>query len=132
MEENLKISNVKYLRNHWSDLPQILNLNLEDQTKINNLLWNTASNNKSWISQQQLIRSTLNLELKQRGPNLNKKCLKWRWPPKEANLKISKVEYLSNHCSDLLQIFNLNLEAQTKNKNAWNEDNLWWKRTSKY
>jgi hypothetical protein len=34
MEDDLKILKVEYLSNHWSDLPQIWNLSLEDQTKI--------------------------------------------------------------------------------------------------
>ena len=36
MEDDLKIWKVKYLSNHWSDFPQILNLSLGDQTKIKN------------------------------------------------------------------------------------------------
>ena len=42
----------------------------------------------------------------------------------EQDLKISKIEYLSNHLSDLPQILNLSLGDQTKIKNAWNEDDL--------
>ena len=34
MEDDLKIFKVEYPSNHWSDLPQILNLSLGDQTKI--------------------------------------------------------------------------------------------------
>jgi hypothetical protein len=34
MEDNLKILNVEYLSNHWSDLIKILNLSLGDQTKV--------------------------------------------------------------------------------------------------
>ena len=34
MEDNLKILIVEYLNNHWPDLPQILNLILRNQTKI--------------------------------------------------------------------------------------------------
>ena len=34
----------------------------------------------------------------------------------EDELKILKVEYLSNHCSDLLQTLNLNLGDQSKMK----------------
>ena len=36
MEDDLKISKVEYLSSHWSDLPQICNLSLGDQTKIKN------------------------------------------------------------------------------------------------
>ena len=42
----------------------------------------------------------------------------------EEDLKILKVEYLSNHSSDTPQILNLSSGDQTKIKNAWNEDNL--------
>jgi hypothetical protein len=34
MEEDLKISKVEYLSNHWSDLPKISKLSLTDQTKM--------------------------------------------------------------------------------------------------
>ena len=33
MEEDLKIIKIEYLSNHWSDIPQIFNLSLGDQTK---------------------------------------------------------------------------------------------------
>ena len=36
MEDDLKILKVEYLRNKWSDLPQILNFRLGDQTTIEN------------------------------------------------------------------------------------------------
>ena len=36
MEDDLKILKAEYFSNHWSDFPQILNLRLEDQTKIKN------------------------------------------------------------------------------------------------
>ena len=37
MEEDLKIIKVENLSNHWSDLPQILNLSLGDQIKVQRL-----------------------------------------------------------------------------------------------
>ena len=49
----------------------------------------------------------------------------------EDNLKIFKVEYLSNHYSDLTQILNLSLGDHTKIKNSWNEEDIQWKTTSK-
>ena len=36
MEDDLKILKAEYLWNEWSDFPQILNLSLEDQIKIQN------------------------------------------------------------------------------------------------
>ena len=50
----------------------------------------------------------------------------------EDDLKILKVEYLSNHYLFLPEILNLSLGDQTKIKNAWNEDDLQEKTTSKY
>ena len=38
MEDDLKISKVEYLRNHWLDFPQILKLSLRDLNKIRNSL----------------------------------------------------------------------------------------------
>ena len=55
-----------------------------------------------------------------------------KWLIMEEDLKILKVEYLSNHWSDFPQISNLSLGDQTKIKNAWNKDDLQWKTTSKY
>jgi hypothetical protein len=37
MEEDLKMLKFEYLSNRWSDLPQLLNSSLWDQTKIENL-----------------------------------------------------------------------------------------------
>ena len=54
------------------------------------------------------------------------------WPPMEDNLKILKLEYLSNHLSDFPQILSLSLGNQTKLKNTQNEDNFQWKTISKY
>ena len=42
----------------------------------------------------------------------------------EDDLKILKVEYLSNHWSDFPQILNLSSGDQTKIKNTQNEDDL--------
>ena len=36
MEDNLKVFNVEYLSNQWSNFPQVLNLHLGDQTKMEN------------------------------------------------------------------------------------------------
>ena len=47
------------------------------------------------------------------------------------DLKILKVEYLSNYWSDFPKILNLSLMEQTHIKNTQHEDNLQWK-TSKY
>ena len=50
----------------------------------------------------------------------------------EDSLKIWNIEYLSNHLSDRPQIENLGQGDQIKIENAWNEDDLQWKMTSKY
>ena len=50
----------------------------------------------------------------------------------EDDLKILKLEYISNHWLDFPQILNLGLGDQTKIKNAWKEDDYQWKKTSKY
>jgi hypothetical protein len=137
-EDDLKILNVEYLSNHWSDLPQISKLSLGDQTKVkkcfkwrqtpmeDDFQWKTLSIGrwpqiiKSGISQQPLIRSSSNFKLKLREPN--KKMLQMkttsirRQPQMEDDLKILNMEYLSNHWSDLLQIFNLSSEDQPKIK----------------
>ena len=50
----------------------------------------------------------------------------------EDDLKILKVDYLSNHWSELPQILRLSSEDQTQIKKAWNKDDLQLKMTSKY
>jgi hypothetical protein len=123
---------MEYLSEHWTDLPQILNLSLEDQTEIKKIIveMKTTSNGrrpqniKSWISQQPLIRSSSNFKLMLRRPNKDIKYSKWRQPPLEDDLKILKVEYLSNHSLDPPHIFNLISGDQTKISNAWNEYDL--------
>ena len=50
----------------------------------------------------------------------------------EDNLKILKVEYLSNHLLDHAQILNLSLDDQTIFTNTSNEGDLQWKKTLKY
>ena len=52
-------------------------------------------------------------------------------PTIEDELKILKVEYLSNYWSDFPQILKLSSGDQTKIKNAYNEDDIQWKTTSK-
>ena len=46
MEDDLKILKVKYLSNHSSDPPQILNLRSGDQTKIKMLEMKRTSNGR--------------------------------------------------------------------------------------
>ena len=71
-------------------------------------------NIKAWIYQQPLVGFSTNFKLKLRGPNQNWKCLKRRRHPMEDNLKKLKVEYLSNHWSDLPKILKLCLGNWTK------------------
>ena len=59
-------------------------------------------NIKSGISQQPLIGSYSNFKLSLR--------LQWRRQPMKEDLKILKVEYISNHVLDHSQILNLNLD----------------------
>ena len=73
---------------------------------------------KNGISQQPLNEFSSNFQLKLRGPNQNKKYSKRRRPPMEDDLKILKLEYISNHWSDFPQTLNLSLGNQTKIKNA--------------
>ena len=65
----------------------------------------TLNAQTSWISQELIIESYSNFKLKLRWPN--QIFQKGRRPPKEGDLKILKVEYLSNHWSDLPQVLNL-------------------------
>ena len=50
----------------------------------------------------------------------------------EEDLKIIKVEYLSNHWLVFAQVLYLSLGDQTKIKNSLKEYDLQWKMTSKY
>ena len=96
MEEDLKILKVEYLSNPWSDFTQISNLSSGDQAKFKN---------------------TQNEDDLQRKTTSN-----GRRPPMEDDLKILKLEYISNHWSDFPQTLNLSLGNQAKIKNAWKEE----------
>jgi hypothetical protein len=50
----------------------------------------------------------------------------------EDDLKILKVEYLSNHWSDLIQILTYANRTKPKCTEALNKDDLGWKTTTKY
>jgi hypothetical protein len=53
----------------------------------------------------------------------------------EDDLKIWKVEYLSNRLLDHTQIFNLSLDDQTIFKKSWRssmEDDIQWKMSTNY
>ena len=69
--------------------------------------------------------------------HLNEDDLQWkttsngRRPPMEDDLKILKVEYLSNRLLDHTQILNLDLGDQSKVFKYFNEDNQTWKTTTK-
>ena len=78
-----KIAKIKYLSNHWFDLPQTWNLGLYDLAKFPNI------QNVS-----------------------NEDDLKWKMTSNGRLLKKTKFEYLSNHWSDLSQILNLGLYDQ--------------------
>ena len=70
--------------------------------------------------------------------SLNEDELQWkttsngRRPPIEDDLKISKVEYLSNRLLDYTQILYLDMGDQSKVFKYFNEDDHIWKATSKY
>ena len=103
-----QISKVKYLSNYWSDLPQILNLGLCDQSKLykcfkwrrhpmeEDLRWKTTSNTKSEISQQLLVWSSPNFKLMLRWPTQTLQMFKikttsnGRRPQMEDYLKYQK------------------------------------------
>jgi hypothetical protein len=101
-----QISKVKYLSNYLSDLPQILNLGLCDQSKLykflkwiqppmeDDLKWKTTSNIKSEISQQLMVRSSTNFKLRLMWPNQTLQMFQMkttsnrRRPQMEDNLKL--------------------------------------------
>ena len=57
MEDNLKILNVEYLRNSWSDISQIVNVGFDNQSKVeDNLQLMMTLKNKSGISEELLIK----------------------------------------------------------------------------
>ena len=53
-----------------------------------------------------------------------------RGPKMEEDLKILKIEYLSNHWSDLTQIETYAYRTKPKVTKVSNEDDLQWKMTS--
>ena len=108
---------VEYLSNHWSDLTQILNLSLGDQTKLykwfkwwqppmeDDLKCYPVTDNTQ-ISNLNLRESNKTLKMLQMKYDLQWKTYlslgdqttiyqfyKWRWSPMKDDLKILKVEY---------------------------------------
>ena len=73
---------------------------------------------KSRISQQPMVDSYQYLKVKLRWPNWTWQMLKWSLM--EDNLKILKVLFLSIHCYDLIQIWDLSLGVKT---NILNDSN---------
>jgi hypothetical protein len=107
-EDDLKIWKVEYFSFNWSDLTQIWNLSKYDQIRVyKDIKWRRPQNMKSGIYQQPLVWSYSNFKLKLWVQIRVYKGIKWRQPPVEDDLKIRKVEYLSNQWSDLTQIWNL-------------------------
>ena len=91
---DLIIQNVKYLSNHWSDLSQILNLNLRDQPKVNKgLKWRQPAleddlkiQNVKYLSNHWLdLTQVLNLNYVDQTKVY--KGLKWIQPASEDDLK---------------------------------------------
>ena len=95
MEDDLTILKVEYLSNCWLDLPQILNWEYGDQTKIDNVLkWRQPPMEDDlnifqveylsinhWLDLPQILDLHLGDQIK------IKNFLKWRWPPVEATSK---------------------------------------------
>ena len=132
MEDDLKISNLDYLSNHWSDLPQMLYLSLWDQTKIEDCLkWrrlpmednhkisNIKISNPNWKflevkmtfywRQPQNIKSGISqqpLIWTSSNFKLNqikiKYCLNWRWLPKASNTSDTSTHTPDTICAYLL------------------------------
>ena len=108
------------------------------------LQWKRTSKYGDRISQQPLVRSYTNLKLKLLGSTQSvqmfvmKTTSNGRRPPTEDDLKIWKVEYLTNHRLDLTQIWNLSYWDQTivwkamKWRGPPMEEELQGKMTSKY
>ena len=98
------------------------------------LQWKMTSNFQIEISQKPLVRSSPNFKLKLiwTYQTINiiqmKTTSNGRWP------QISKIKYLSNHWSDLAQIWNLSSNNQTKLYKCFKwrwpqiEDNLKYKK----
>ena len=93
MEKDLKNEKDEYLSNHWSDLLQIWNLGLGDQLESHQILTKSAKGTPAFT----IVCVCLCV------------CLATK-----DKLAKQNVEYLSNHWSDLLQIWNLGLGDQAK------------------
>ena len=77
-----------------------------------------------------LLDNTQILNLRLFDQTIVCKSLKWRWPSIEDNLKLLKVEYLSNRLLDPTQILNLSLYEISCFVHPTNKDDLQWKTTS--
>jgi hypothetical protein len=99
------------------------------------LPWKTTSHGESGISPQPLTGSYSNLKLKLRWPNYILQIFSMMTTSYGRRPQNIKVEYLSNHWSDLFQNLNLYLGDQSKEfkyskcRRPPMEDNLPWKTT---
>ena len=103
MGDDLKILKVKYLSNNWWDLIQIWNLrwvtkpNLTLTSNEDNLHNKMTSKYKKENISITAVRSYPNIKCKPRWPNETIQSLKWSRLKMDRNLKLLKIDYLSNH-----------------------------------
>ena len=114
LEDDLKVLQVEYIRNHWSDHPQIWNLSLGNVTKIKDCLqWRQLLMEdvrkilRFWYLYNHLLDFPQLLNLSLGDQTKRKNCCKWRWP------QIVQLEYLRNHWP----IHSLKLKLKESNKN---------------
>ena len=131
-----QILKLKYLCNHWLDLPQILNLSLYDQTRLyiwiksrrsqmkDDLQWKTTTNIKSEISLQPVVGSSPNFKLKLIWPNQTLHMIQTKTDSNGTQTQTLKVKYLCNHWSALPQILNLSIYDQNNFEHDSIEDDL--------
>jgi hypothetical protein len=125
-------SKLEYISNHWSDLPQILNLPNPLPNQIEYCLkWNRPPMEdhikiiKRGISQPSMIRSSSNFKLKLGVLNQNWKWLKWRRPPMEDDLQWKTA---SNERRPPMKD-NLQWKTTSNGRQPPMEDVLQWKTT---
>ena len=105
MEDNLKIYKVEYISNHWSDLTQILDLSLGYKTKLYKCFKSRRPQTEDDLKVEYLRNYWSDLtqicDLRVGYQTKLSKCFKLWQPQKKNDIKIYKVEYQSNHFSDL-------------------------------
>ena len=138
------VLNIKHISNHWLDLTHNLNISYGDQTKVyKGIKWRRPESEdylkirdvhyKLWGKSQQPLWFYSNSKLKLRWPHHTLQILKLKTTSYERRHQNIKSGICQQPLSESYSNFKLKLKRPNNiYANPLYEDNLQWKKTSKY